>query len=85
MTDVFDFGDTSCVASTKTIEWPELTFPPINLWVLNSSPVLSDNGESTHNYRSQRPGMNKHENSLQNFGYDRIKEILAMRGGSNEH
>lgn len=69
----------------KKIQWPEMKFPPINLWALNSSPVASRDGESAHNHRSQRPGMNEHENSLQHFGHDRTKEKPAMRGGNNEH
>jgi len=80
MSDVIDFDDTGCVASTERIQWPELRFPPINLWALNSSPISSE-GESTHNYRPQRPGMNKHENSLRKFGQGRMQQILAMRGG----
>jgi len=85
MTNIINFGDTSCAASAKSMEWPELTFPPINLWVLASSPVASSEGESTHNHRPQRPDMNNHEKALQHFGQGKIKEILAMRGGNNEH
>jgi len=69
--------------STHGISWPERRFPPINLWVLARSPVFhSHGGESTHIHRSQRPGMKiNHGNTLHHFGYDRIKELLAMRGG----
>ncbi|GAV20512.1 hypothetical protein MMIC_P1480 [Mariprofundus micogutta] len=67
--------------SGNGISWPELNFPPINLWALNSSPVTARDGESTHNYRSQRPGMKDHENSLRNFGQVRMNQILTMRGG----
>jgi len=64
------------------IEWAELRFPPINLWVLAGSTVLSNGLESTHNHRPQRPGMTgNHANSLQYFGHERMQQILAMRGG----
>jgi len=81
MINVSYFGDTSCVAEKK-IEWPEMTFPPINLWVLAASPVLSNGFENTHNYRSQRLGMKgKHANARHYFGYAQMKTILAMHGG----
>jgi len=92
MTDVIDFGDTSCVAATKhpqysvvmkkDITWAEMKFPPINLWVLAGSPVLSDRLENTRNHRLQRPGMkDNHANSLRYFGREQIQKILAMHGG----
>jgi len=63
-----------------------MKFPPINLWVLAGSSVLSHGREDTHNHRSQRPGMKgNHGKALHYFGYDRMKEILAMRGGTNGH
>jgi len=82
MMDIIDFGDTSCVAETQNIQWPELRFPPINLWVLAGSTVLSNGFESTHNHRSQRPGMKgNHANSLHYFEHGRMKAIPAMHGG----
>jgi len=68
--------------AVNKIEWPELRFPPINLWVLAGSPVLSHGSENTHNHRPQRPGMTgNHANSLRNFGHVRMQAILAMHGG----
>ncbi len=64
------------------IEWAEMKFPPINLWVLAGSTVLSNGFESTHNHRPQRPGMKgNHANSLRYFGHEQMKAILAMHGG----
>jgi len=66
----------------KKVTWAELKFPPINLWVLAGSTVLSNGLESTHNHRSQRPGMQgNHANSLHYFGHERMQQILAMHGG----
>jgi len=64
------------------VQWPELKFPPINLWVLAGSTVLSNGFESTHNHRSQRPGMQgNHANSLRYFGHAQMQRILTMHGG----
>jgi len=66
----------------KKVTWAELKFPPINLWVLAGSTVLSNEFESTHNHRSQRPGMKgNHANSLRYFEHEQMKAILAMHGG----
>jgi len=74
----------SASSATKHIEWPELRFPPINLWVLAGSPVLSDGLENTRNHRLQRPGMkNNHANSLHYFGHVQMQTILAMHGGKS--
>jgi len=42
--------EASGVAST-IIEWPELRFPPINLWVMAALPTQA----AAHNRRTQRP------------------------------
>jgi len=56
--------------------------PPINLWVLAGSTVLSNGLESTRNHRSQRPGMiGNHANSLHYFGHEQMQRILVMHGG----
>ncbi len=69
-------------SAMKHIEWPELRFPPINLWVLTGSPVFSNGFENTRNHRPQRPGMkNNHANSLHYFGHVQMQKILAMHGG----
>jgi len=67
----------------SNIEWPELRFPPINLWVLTGSCVFhSRERKNTRNHRPQRPGMREiHANSLKHFRHERMNEILSMRGG----
>ncbi len=49
---IIDFGDTSGVA-VQHIDWPELRFPPINLWVMATLPCQVK--DATHNHRKQRP------------------------------
>ncbi len=75
----------SASSAVKKIEWAEMKFPPINLWVLASSSVFhSHRREDTHNHRPQRPGMRKiHANSLKHFRHIQMQHILAMRGGTN--
>jgi len=69
-------------SAAKKIEWAELKFPPINLWVLAGSTVLSNGFESTRNHRLQRPGMKgNHANSLRYFKHEQMKTILATHGG----
>ena len=72
------------------ITWPELRFPPINLWVMaprvsvhaNELPSQSSN-EDTRTHRWQRPGLKK-TNALQPVTRNinrRLESLLALRGG----
>lgn len=78
-------GRTRVASVVKRIEWPDLKFPPINLWVVASlpsgwSPVSADKAARTH--RRQRPGVSaKRPNALQKNIQRRLESILAVRGG----
>jgi len=67
------------------IAWPELRFPPINLWVVASlssewKPKASLVNTRTH--RSQCPGSSaKRPNALQRHLHRRLESLLAVRGG----
>jgi len=65
------------------IYWPELKFPPINLWVVASlSSERSPKGPllGTHTHRRQRPGSVKRPNALRKL-HRRLETVLAVRGG----
>ena len=64
------------------ITWPELRFPPINLWVMATMPSQSSE-EDTRTHRWQRPGLKK-TNALQPVTRNvnrRLESLLALRGG----
>jgi len=74
---------TASLASHKIV-WPELRFPPINLWVVASlSSGRSPKGSllGTHMHRRQRPGVSvKRPNALRKL-HRRLESLLAVRGG----
>jgi len=68
---------------TLGICWPELRFPPINLWVVasfSSERPPQGSRKGTHTHRPQRPGL-KRTNALHKHLHRRLESILAVRGG----
>jgi len=76
----------------RTIHWPDLKFPPINLWVMASlvnSEASQSSEEDTRIHRWQRPGPSadktaKRANALQTVRRNinrKLESLLAIRGG----
>jgi len=75
---------------SKEIRWPELRFPPINLWVM--APLVSAHAnklpsksaeKATRTHRRQRPGSNR-TNALRTVKRNvnrKLESLLALRGG----
>ncbi len=75
----------------REITWPDLRFPPINLWVMASlanseasasseEPATSSVESDTRIHRRQRPGLTR-TNALHKHLHRRLESILAVRGG----
>ncbi|NOR72837.1 MAG: hypothetical protein GQ467_03090 [Mariprofundaceae bacterium] len=68
------------------IKWPELRFPPINLWVMASLPGSKPSKAfhldmATHTHRRQRPGLSAKRPNALNKLHRRLESLLAVRGG----
>jgi len=67
------------------VQWAEMKFPPINLWVMaslfnNDSP---SQGATAHMHRRQRPGsdVSMHQPNALHKLHRRLETLLAVRGG----